>query len=86
MAAGWKSNSKTLANTVDGLSGLFIATGSRVFGSFSTQLNPSVAATWITRGFRNPFGRKVVTKFHLDRHGETSSRHANPPALTVQLG
>lgn len=51
MAAGWKSNSKTLANTVDGLSGLFIATGSRVFGSFSTQLNPSVAATWITGVF-----------------------------------
>lgn len=63
MAAGWKSNSKTLANTVNGLSGLFIATGSRVFGSFSTQLNPSVAATWITEVFETPLDEKSSRNF-----------------------
>lgn len=78
MGAGWKSNSKTLANTVDGLSGLFIATGSRVFES----LFHSLTGAWRPRGsqrFSKPLGRKVVTKFRPDRHGETSSRHANQP-------
>lgn len=78
MGAGWKSNSKTLANTVDGLSGLFIATGSRVFES----LFHSLTGAWRPRGshgFSKPLRRKVVTKFRPDRHGETSSRHANQP-------
>ena len=70
MAAGWKSNSKTFANTVAGLSTLFIATGNRGQRRFpqlfprAFPLHPSWSLTrpWPRGHVFSRHGLKIVTR------------------------